>query len=165
MIFVTVGTHEQPFNRLIRYIDEMKANNIIKEDVFMQIGYSTYTPKHCAWEKVIPYDEMMDKMRLARIVIAHGGPATFIQAFQNGKIPIIVPRKSEFGEHVNNHQCHFVDFFYNKYKTIIPIYDIEQLKDTILGYESICANLNDKLSSNNKLFNENLSKIIDEMFE
>ena len=165
MIFVTVGTHEQPFNRLIRYIDEMKANNLIKEDVFMQIGFSTYIPKHCEWKKVIPYDEMMDKMRLARIVIAHGGPATFIQAFQNGKIPIIVPRRREFGEHVNDHQYHFVEFFYNKYKSIIPIYDIEQLKDSILEYDTICASLNGKMSSNNKSFNENLSKIIDEMFE
>ena len=47
MIFVTVGTHEQPFNRLIRKIDELKRDGIIKEEVIMQIGYSTYEPKYC----------------------------------------------------------------------------------------------------------------------
>ena len=32
MIFVTVGTHEQPFNRLIQKIDELKKDGIINED-------------------------------------------------------------------------------------------------------------------------------------
>lgn len=29
MIFVTVGTHEQPFNRLIQKVDELKHDGII----------------------------------------------------------------------------------------------------------------------------------------
>ena len=33
MIFVTVGTHEQPFNRLVEKVDELKRDGIIKEDV------------------------------------------------------------------------------------------------------------------------------------
>lgn len=36
MIFVTVGTHEQPFNRLIQKIDELKKDGIINEDVIIQ---------------------------------------------------------------------------------------------------------------------------------
>ena len=45
MIFVTVGTHEQPFNRLIEYIDNLKCNGIITDDVMIQTGFSTYEPK------------------------------------------------------------------------------------------------------------------------
>ena len=52
MIFVTVGTHEQPFNRLIQKIDELVRDGEIEDDVFMQIGYSTYEPKYTKWEKV-----------------------------------------------------------------------------------------------------------------
>ena len=33
MIFVTVGTHEQPFNRLIQKIDELKKDGTIQDDV------------------------------------------------------------------------------------------------------------------------------------
>ena len=33
MIFVTVGTHEQPFNRLIKKIDELKKDGTIQDDV------------------------------------------------------------------------------------------------------------------------------------
>lgn len=31
MIFVTVGTHEQPFNRLIQKVDELKRDGVIKD--------------------------------------------------------------------------------------------------------------------------------------
>ena len=41
MIFVTVGTHEQPFNRLIKKIDELKQDGTIEEDVIIQTGFST----------------------------------------------------------------------------------------------------------------------------
>ena len=40
MIFVTVGTHEQPFNRLIQRIDELKRDGVIKDDVIIQTGFS-----------------------------------------------------------------------------------------------------------------------------
>ena len=41
MIFVTVGTHEQPFNRLVQKIDELKRDGVITEDVVIQTGFST----------------------------------------------------------------------------------------------------------------------------
>ena len=39
MIFVTVGTHEQPFNRLIQKVDELKRDGIIKDDVIIQTAH------------------------------------------------------------------------------------------------------------------------------
>ena len=59
MIFVTVGTHEQPFNRLIQKVDELKRDGIIKDDVIIQTGFSTYEPKYCQWSKLIPYQQMV----------------------------------------------------------------------------------------------------------
>ena len=61
MIFVTVGTHEQPFNRLIEFIDNLKRDGKIQEEVIMQTGFSTYEPKYCKWSKLLPYDEMIKK--------------------------------------------------------------------------------------------------------
>lgn len=72
MIFVTVGTHEQQFNRLIQKVDELKRDGIINEPVFMQTGFSTYEPKYCEWKKLIPYPEMLNKVKEASIVITHG---------------------------------------------------------------------------------------------
>ena len=107
MIFVTVGTHEQPFNRLIQKIDELKKNGIIQEKVIMQTGFSTYEPKYCEWSKLLPYKDMVQNVADARIVITHGGPASFIMPLQVGKIPIVVPRQKKFEEHVNDHQVEF----------------------------------------------------------
>lgn len=58
MIFVTVGTHEQPFNRLIQKVDELKRDGVIKDDVIIQTGFSTYKPKYCQWSKLISYQQM-----------------------------------------------------------------------------------------------------------
>ena len=85
MIFVTVGTHEQPFNRLIKKIDELKESGIIQEDVIIQTGFSTYEPKHCQWSKLIPYQQMLRNVADARIVITHGGPASFICHYRLGR--------------------------------------------------------------------------------
>jgi len=47
MIFVTVGTHEQQFNRLVQAVDHLKKNGNIKDDVYIQTGFSTYVPQYC----------------------------------------------------------------------------------------------------------------------
>ena len=109
MIFVTVGTHEQPFNRLIGCMDELKGRNVIQEEVIMQTGYSTYVPQYCQWKKMLSYDEMSENVRNARIVITHGGPASFFMPLQLGKTPIVVPRQKRYGEHVNDHQKEIVE--------------------------------------------------------
>ena len=78
MIFVTVGTHEQPFNRLVKAVDELKRDGVITEDVIMQTGFSTYEPKYCQWSKLIPYQQMIKNVEDARIVITHGGARDII---------------------------------------------------------------------------------------
>ena len=59
MIFVTVGTHEQPFNRLLKKIDELKQDGIINEDVVMQTGFSTYEPQYCQSYSFLSYRQMI----------------------------------------------------------------------------------------------------------
>ncbi|WP_236596154.1 glycosyltransferase [Enterococcus casseliflavus] len=107
MIFVTVGTHEQPFNRLIKHIDLLIENKVITEKVFMQIGYSDYIPKNCEYKKFVTYDCMEEMIDNSRIVITHGGPSSFLSVLSKKKTPIVVPRYSKFNEHINNHQIEF----------------------------------------------------------
>lgn len=152
MIFVTVGTHEQSFERLIKEIDELKGNGIIKEDVFIQTGFTDYIPKNCEWSKLVSFKDMDKKVSDARIVITHGGPASFIAPLQKGKIPIVVPRQFEFNEHVNNHQVDFAKQVEKRRKNIIVVYDIKDLKDKILNYDKIIKQMNSSNSSNNEKF-------------
>ena len=145
MIFVTVGTHEQPFNRLIRKIDELKRDGIIKEEVIMQIGYSTYEPKYCKWFKLLPYSEMVKNVKDARIVITHGGPASFIMPLQIGKVPIVVPRQKEFDEHVNNHQVDFSKAVEERMGIILTVTDINKLEDIIIHYNNYVEKMNQEI--------------------
>ena len=93
MIFVTVGTHEQQFDRLIKCVDELKRENIITEEVVIQSGYCTYEPQYCEWSKMFPYLKMAELIDKARIVITHGGPSSIMPVLQVAKIPIVVPRQ------------------------------------------------------------------------
>ncbi|TLQ21281.1 glycosyltransferase [Lactobacillus helveticus] len=160
MIFVTVGTHEQPFNRLIKKVDDLVANGNIKEKVIIQTGFSTYIPEHCEAHKMMSFEKMQQALKDARIVITHGGPSSFIEALQFGKVPIVVPRQEKFNEHVNNHQVDFTKLIAKRMNNIIPVYDINDLGQTIDNYEQIAKTKNTGESSNNKLFNKKLEKIV-----
>lgn len=163
MIFVTVGTHEQQFNRLVEEVDKLKADGSIKEDVFIQTGFSTYEPKYCQWSKLISYKEMNNKIEEARIIITHGGPASFIAPLQIGKIPIVVPRQEKYAEHVNNHQLEFAKNVEERNKNIIPVYDIKDLKEKILSYDKIIEKMDITNVSNNDYFCTRFEKEVQEM--
>lgn len=164
MIFVTVGTHEQGFDRLIRKIDKLKEDNIIKEDVIIQKGYTEYEPQNCKSYKLIDYDKLQEYLAEASIVITHGGPASFIAPLAIGKIPIVVPRQKQYGEHVNDHQVEFVKQVVARQKNLIPVYDIKDLGNKILNYKKIVDSMAGEYKSNNEKFvkklEEEVKKII-----
>ena len=164
MIFVTVGTHEQPFNRLIKSIHYLKKDGKINEEVIIQTGYSTYIPQYCVWQKLYPYQEMLELVKQARIVVTHGGPSSFIMPLQIGKIPIVVPRKHEFNEHVNDHQLYFARAVAEKMKTIIVVEKTDLLGNTIQNYETIVNGMADELKSNYAEFNRKFCEIVEDLF-
>ena len=163
MIFVTVGTHEQPFDRLVSEIDTLKRDGVIQEEVFIQTGYSTFEPQYCRWSKLIPYGDMVKNTEDARIVITHGGPASFLMPLQMGKIPIVVPRQCRFGEHVNDHQLAFGKEVLARRKNILLVEDISTLRDVLIRYDELCSECTNEASSNNALFNDNIRRIATEL--
>ena len=154
MIFVTVGTHEQQFNRLIKEIDELKEEGVITSDVFIQVGFSDYQPRFCRWERFLSYDEMNNLMEKADIIITHGGPATFMNVIANGKRPVVVPRRKKFGEHVNDHQLEFC----NKVKQYYPIIVINDIKKLLTNLRNDKSEVT--INSNNKEFCRKLEERI-----
>ena len=161
MIFVTVGTHEQSFERLIKLIDKMVEEKQITDKVIIQKGYTDYEPKNCESYKLIGYDEMQQYIQDARIVVTHGGPASFVAPLAIGKIPVVVPRKKEFDEHVNNHQVEFAREVEKRMNNIIVAETEEEIVDAIINYDNKVANMAKSITSNNKKFNENLKKEIE----
>lgn len=163
MIFVTVGTHEQQFNRLIKCVDEMVGNHVIDDQVIIQTGYSDYEPVNCTWRKLYSFDEMNRLVNEADIVITHGGPSSIFMPLQIGKIPIVVPRQKKYDEHVNNHQYEFVQFISKTQRMILPVWEIEDLQDTILSYKETVKNIPCEMTSNNAKFCDELEQMAKEL--
>lgn len=165
MIFVTVGTHEQPFDRLIQKIDELKRNGIVNEEVIIQTGYSTYEPKYCQWSKLLPYEQMVENVAKARIVVTHGGPASFIMPLQLGKIPVVVPRQSQYGEHVNDHQVEFARAMQQRQGNILVAERMEELKAILVNYDTLVRSMPAALNSHNARFVADFEKIVGQLLQ
>lgn len=163
MIFVTVGTHEQPFNRLLEYVDKLKEQKVITEEVIVQTGFSTYIPKYCEYQKLFSYQKMNELVEKARIVITHGGPSSFLMVLQKGKIPIVVPRQKQFNEHVNDHQVEFVKQVSDRLNNIIVVNEISEIKNSILHYSDLIESMTKTHKSNNSFFVENFEKMVTDL--
>lgn len=133
MIFVTVGTHEQPFDRLVQAVDGLKEKGLIPGEVFIQTGYSSYTPRFCDYSDFIGFNEMIERMQRADVVITHGGTGSIMLVLYNGKIPVVMPRQNKYNEHIDDHQVRFCEKMEHKGK-ILAVYETEDLASTIADY-------------------------------
>ena len=165
MIFVTVGTHEQPFDRLIQCIDRLSEEKLIHDECVIQTGFSRYIPKFCRYRHFFSHSDMTQLMENAEIIITHGGPSSFMPALEKGKIPIVVPRRKKFGEHINDHQFDFVKRFSEIQKTIIFAENDEDIKNSILHYSDITQNMPKKFISHNAEFTENIERLAMELLK
>ena len=108
-VFVTAGTDHHPFDRLMDMVVAWAAARRAAGrpvSVFFQYGTSRPPEGHES-AAYLGYGEMLSKTRSAVAIVSHGGPATIIDARAAGRVPIVVPRRQELGEHVDNHQVRF----------------------------------------------------------
>ena len=165
MIFVTVGTHEAPFDRLIREIDKLVGIKMITEEVVAQIGYGTYIPESIKWKRFYSYDETQELAKNCRILITHGGPSSFVMGLSNNKVPIVVPRRKDMHEHVNDHQVKFCHEVEKRQHNIIVIDNISDLASAIINYDHIVENMSGTLIRNNEKFCSDLELIVKDLIK
>ncbi len=126
MIFVTVGSQKFQFNRLLKKIDELISNKLIKDRVFAQIGVSDYKPQHYEYVDFMTQDTFNKKIDECNLVITHAGTGVIVNAIKKGKKVIAVPRLAQYAEHVDDHQIQLIQQF-NDLKLIEPCYNIDEL--------------------------------------
>ena len=100
MIFVTVGTNEARFDRLLQAFQPSPPD----EELLVQHGPSGVRPPGATCVDYLPYDELVATVRRARVVVTHAGVGSIMTALANGKRPIVVPRLRRFDEAVDDHQ-------------------------------------------------------------
>ncbi|MGV0026053.1 glycosyltransferase [Phormidesmis priestleyi] len=104
MIFVTVGTEQYPFNRLMNWIETLLIHGFIQEEVIVQYGSCTSLPQGVLVYQSLKSDRFAELIDRARLVISHCGEGSILLLEEIGKPYILVPRSHRFKEHVDDHQ-------------------------------------------------------------
>ena len=130
MIFVTLGTQDKPFNRLLEAIDREIDNGNIKGEVVVQAGCTKYESKNMKIFDLIPMDDFDKLMGECDYLITHGGVGSIVGGLNKDKKVIAVPRLEKYGEHVNDHQLQIIENF-DKMGYIIGCVDLDKLGDKI----------------------------------
>lgn len=128
MIFVTVGTHNQGFGRLVKKMDEIARE--MEEEVVIQRGHTSYEPRHARFFDFASREEMEEWVTKAQIIVTHGGAGSIIFALSKNKPVVVVPRLKRYGEHVNDHQIELARAL-EKEGRVRAVLDVEDLRRCI----------------------------------
>ena len=103
MIFLTVGS-VLPFDRLVRLIDDAVEDSIIENEVFAQIGSGSYVPRRLEYVRFLEKRQYDDCLNRATAIIGHAGIGTINCALKLNKPILVMPRRRENRELVDDHQ-------------------------------------------------------------
>lgn len=130
MIFVTLGTQDKPFNRLLEAIDrEIECGNI-KEKVVVQAGFTKYKSKNMEIFDLIDRENFEKLINSCDVLITHGGVGSIMTGLNHNKKIIVAPRLARYGEHLNDHQLQITDNF-SKEGYVLKLEDYKQLGNLI----------------------------------
>lgn len=137
MIFVTVGNMD-PFDRLIRAVDQWIAERSLAEEVFAQIGKGSYRPQNCEYVSFLTPGEFKTKFANARVVVSHAGMGTIITSLEMQKPIVVMPKRASLGEQRNEHQLATVRHFRRSKQVLVADSELElgSVLDQVLSVQS-----------------------------
>lgn len=130
---VSLGTDHHRFDRLVDWIDEWAARHA-EVDVLVQRGTSR-PPAEGTSVELMPWDELVAAMAQADAVVLQGGPAGIVDARSVGRLPIVVPRRPDLGEHVDGHQLTFARWMAERRQVLLAesAEELHRLLDEVLA--------------------------------
>lgn len=102
--FVTVGSHDQPFTRLLHAVRVAADDGVLPAPVLVQRGVAPALEGDLESVDFMPREAFERAMRSAEVVVAHVGAGAVASSIRSGRRPIIFARRHELGEHVDDHQ-------------------------------------------------------------
>lgn len=130
MIFVSVGSREYPFDRLLKKLDELVQKQELPNDLFAQIGQSSYLPQAYPYTRFLAPEAFEKYQERADLIISHAGTGALIGALKKGKPVIAVPRLAKYGEHIDDHQLQIAEVLQSQ-GYLRYVLDMEKLGDAI----------------------------------
>jgi UDP-N-acetylglucosamine transferase subunit ALG13 len=105
VIFLTVGTNHARFDRLLAAFDDWDG----REELVVQHGPSEVRPAHARCSDFLSFEENLELIEAARVVVTHAGVGSVLLALEHDKRPVVVARLHRFGEAVDDHQQAFAE--------------------------------------------------------
>jgi UDP-N-acetylglucosamine transferase subunit ALG13 len=102
--FVAVGTHAQPYARLLEIVRRGIEDGLLPEPVHAQLGPADWSIAGAQVVRYMGREELEAAVRSAGTVVCHGGAGIISAALAAGRKPIVVARRAALGEHVDDHQ-------------------------------------------------------------
>ena len=193
MIFVSLGTQDKQFNRIIDYVlslkEEVKELEELEDTkIVFQIGQTKLSDEEknriiklnnnkenkeennkknkeknneennedITVFSMLKPEEMKKYIINSSIVITHAGVGTIMECIEHNKDIIVLPRKEENGEHVNNHQEE-IAFEMEKNGLLYKVDTYEKMKEIVIELIKNSENKKEnKYVSNNEKFNDML---------
>ncbi len=130
MIFVTLGTQDKNFDRLVSAIDKEIKNGHIKEKVIVQSGSTNFKSGDMEIVDYLSQEEFEEYMKKCDLLITHGGVGSILTGLSYGKKVIAAARLSKYKEHINDHQVQIIKEFAKK-GYILELEDFSKLNEVI----------------------------------
>lgn len=130
MIFVTLGTQDKTFKRLLEDIDKWANKNKIKEKIIVQAGFTKYESKNMEIFDLLDKDDFDKYIKECDLLITHGGVGSILTGLKNNKKVIACPRLAKYNEHMNDHQVQIIKRFTDA-GYILPYYENDDLGKVI----------------------------------
>ncbi len=126
MIFVTLGTQDKQFKRLLEATEKLDTN----EKIVAQVGSTQFKSNKIEIHKYLTQSEFNDYMKKASVIITHAGVGTIIEGIKLHKKMIVGARLKKYKEHVNDHQLQILDNF-SKRGYILALNDFDKLQELV----------------------------------
>jgi len=155
MIYVSLGTQDKKFPRLLQEVDKLIDKGIIKDEVIAQIGQTEYKSKNMKLYDYLSKEDVLKYMKESRFIICHGGVGTILDALKLNKKVIAVARLKLYKEHVNDHQLQIIREYTKLGYILDGTYDLEK---AVFDVNEFIPN---QYVSNNENFIKQLENYID----
>lgn len=164
MIFVTLGTQDKQFTRLIKAVEKLVIDGSIKDEIIVQAGHTKYTSDKIKILNYIPFNEFNDYLNKADIIITHGGVGSILSSIKLKKKVIAVARLKKYNEHVNDHQLQVIEKM-EKQGYIIGCYDESDLNNLYNKINEVKTLEPKEYKSNSENFLKKFNDILNELLE
>ena len=159
MIFVSLGTQDKQFPRLLKAVEQQIKKGNIKDEVIAQIGQTKYKSNYMKLYDFLNQNDFENYIKQCDILITHGGVGNILTGLNYNKKIIVAPRLSKYGEHTNDHQLQVAEKFFDD-GYILKLDDFNRLNKLI----EECKTFKPKhYKSNTKYFCECLKKELDKL--